>query len=708
MPSVIFERFPLPQGYWLLPAGLLVLPLPSTAAEPVPGSEVLPPVVVTAERLPEDLEKTPFSVTVVDREKLEHSPSARLDDLLRMEIPGFSLFRRSSSRVAHPTTQGVSLRNFGPNGAGRTLVLLDGAPLNDPFSGTVPWQRLSPDFLERVFVTRGGGAGLFGNAALGGTIQMESRELASHFLEAGLEGGNRDSWSQSLQGAWIQDAVKLSGSAQHLETGGYPVVGADQRGPVDQSADSSMNVFQGKLTWRAEEHTRLEFSASAFEEDRNNGTPLTNNRTEGQDFAAALIQTFPDQQAELKVQAWYQNREFSSTFSSVNPERTLETPALDQFHVPAVSAGGSAVWSQRIGEDHRLLAGFDYRWVRGETNERFRYMEGEFTRRREAGGEQAFAGGFIEDTWDLTDRVTLVAGGRLDYVRQFDGRRRESDLQSGAQLLSLDYADDDSLEPNGRLGLSARLTDSLKARGSVSTAFRQPTLNEFYRPFRVGNEITEANAQLSAEHLTVLEAGLDWTPEETITLSLTGFANRLRDAVGNVTLGEGPGTFDPGGFVPAGGVLRQRRNIDRIEVLGLETSLRWDLAPEWSLGLDYIFSQAEVRQFRQQPDLVGKRLEQSPEHVATAFVRWRPTEHWALTLQGRFTGRQFEDDQNTLQLASCLTVDAGIDYRINDHISLSVRAENLFDRTIETGKTATGLVNVGVPRLISAGAHYRF
>ncbi|MES2707520.1 MAG: TonB-dependent receptor [Verrucomicrobiota bacterium] len=720
---MICQRFLLPLG-----CGILTLsPLPSSAADPptapvnaptgtgTPAStrsasppEALAPVVVTADRLPEDIAKNPFSVTVIERDQLEHSPSARLDDLLRMEIPGFSLFRRSSSRVAHPTTQGVSLRNLGPNGAGRTLVLLDGTPLNDPFSGTVPWQRLAPDSLERVFVTRGGGAGLYGNAALGGTIQMQSREVTATSLEAALEAGNRDSYSQSLYGTLDQESVKLSGFAQHLETGGYPIVRADQRGPVDQSADSSINTFQGRMTWQAAERTRLEFSASVFEEDRNNGTPLTHNDTEGQDFSAALVQDFPEWQAEMKLQGYYQHREFASTFSSVNAGRTLETPALDQFSVPASSAGGSLTWSQRIAEHHRLLAGLDYRWVEGETNERFRYMRNQFTRLREAGGEQSFAGAFLEDTWDLTDKVQVVAGGRMDYVRQFDGRRREHDAQTGQELLSQDYADTDDLETNGRLGLNAQLADTLKARTSISTAFRQPTLNEFYRPFRVGNEITEANAQLDTEHLTVLEAGLDWTPEESLTLGLTGFYNHLRDAVGNVTLGEGPGTFDPGGFVPAGGVLRQRQNIDLIEVLGVETSIHWNPVPEWKLALDYIFSQAEVRRFRQEPGLVGNRLEQSPEHVVTASVMWQPSEHWSFTVQGRFTGSQFEDDQNTLKLDSCITVDAGVDYRINENISLGLRVENLFDTTIETGKTSAGLVNTGAPRLVSVNAHYRF
>ena len=71
------------------------------------------------------------------------NPGVSLDDRLR-DIPGFSLLRRSSSLVAHPTTQGVSLRGIGSSGASRTLVLWDGIPVNDPFGGWVYWTRLLP------------------------------------------------------------------------------------------------------------------------------------------------------------------------------------------------------------------------------------------------------------------------------------------------------------------------------------------------------------------------------------------------------------------------------------------------------------------------------------------------------------------------------------------------------------------------------------
>jgi outer membrane cobalamin receptor len=123
--------------------------LPSAAKAQVATAERL---VVEADRLPDAESSAPFIVHVIDKENLRDSLHLRVDDVLRAEVPGFSLFRRNSSRTANPTTQGVTLRNFGPSGAGRTLVLLDGISLNDPLAGYVLWSQVPTESLESILV----------------------------------------------------------------------------------------------------------------------------------------------------------------------------------------------------------------------------------------------------------------------------------------------------------------------------------------------------------------------------------------------------------------------------------------------------------------------------------------------------------------------------------------------------------------------------
>src|SRR3712207_3162165 len=98
--------------------------------------------------------EAPSFVTTLGPRQIAQQPGINLDDRLRA-LPGFTLFRRSSSLVANPTTQGVSLRGLGSSGASRTLVLWDGVPINDPFGGWVYWTRVAPWEMERIEVTRG-------------------------------------------------------------------------------------------------------------------------------------------------------------------------------------------------------------------------------------------------------------------------------------------------------------------------------------------------------------------------------------------------------------------------------------------------------------------------------------------------------------------------------------------------------------------------
>ena len=133
----------------------------------------VPPLQTTVTVNANVTSETPASITVVNQQQLEEIPGTELDDRLR-QVPGYSLFRRSSSLVANPTTQGVSLRAIGSTGASRTLVLWDSIPINDPFGGWVYWDRLDPGYIGEVDITRGASNSIFGDRAMAGTITIFS------------------------------------------------------------------------------------------------------------------------------------------------------------------------------------------------------------------------------------------------------------------------------------------------------------------------------------------------------------------------------------------------------------------------------------------------------------------------------------------------------------------------------------------------------
>jgi outer membrane receptor protein involved in Fe transport len=683
-----------------LAAALLAAVAPRLAGQTIP----LEPVTVTAARAPQPPSHVPFSLVVLTGDDLRDTPATTLDGALR-QIPGFSLFRRNDSLSANPTAQGVSLRGLGPSGASRSLVLLDGIPLNDPFGGWVIWSQLPREGLAAAEILRGGGATAWGNAALGGVVHLRSEFAGpaptppSGRVTATLGDFGTRSAEFAVGQPLGNGALRLSG--RDFATDGFRLVAPEDRGPVDLPAWSRHRWLAGRWAGTVGNDLTLDVSARTFAEKRGNGTPYQHNSTR-LSFASASLRSAAGAAFSWQAVAYGQDQSFSSTFGSIDAARAVETPASDQYAVPATAAGAawSGTWTTPAGA--QTSAGADFRRVRGETRENSGFSGGAYTRGRIAGGTQDLAGLFALHDRPLAAGWRMQLGGRLDAWRETDGHRRETDLASGALLRDDAYADRDGVEFSPSAGAVWQPAAGWRLRAAVQHAFRRPTLNELYRPFRAGTVITEANAALRTERVTAFELGADYE-RLAFAAHAAVFWNELTDAVGNVTLATGPGTFPLFGFIPAGGIGRQRLNLDRVRVRGLEVSARWRVRPELEFDAAWLCDDAVVRRAAVAPALAGRRLAQVPRQSGTLGATWRPISRLAVSPRLRWIGRQFEDDENRLVLGAALVADVGVTLTLAPRRELFLDAENLGDARIETGRSATGVVNTGTPRLIFGG-----
>jgi outer membrane receptor protein involved in Fe transport len=720
-------------------APVLVLAcLPGLSAQTV----ALPAEIVTAARTPQPVEHVAVSVVTFYGDALRTAPTVALDGALRA-APAFSLFRRSDSLVANPTAQGVSLRGLGPSGASRSLVLLDGVPLNDPFGGWVAWTKVPREGLSRAELIPGGGATAWGNAALGGVVQLFTRSTLTEFPHRDpnpkSQFPNTAIWTSQVSGrvaATFGDfntrsleflatqpagrgAFQLLGHA--FATDGFSLVAPERRGLIDIPARSRHRWLAGRWRTPIGESLELTTTTRTYEEFRGNGTPYTKNGSR-EKFLSATLARSPSKNFLWEAVGYAQDQSFASTFSSVNATRTAETPASDQFFVPATAYG--AVWTGtwKHADAAHTNAGIDVRRVRGETREHFTFTAGNFTRLRIAGGEQNFAGLFVLHERPLLPDWRATVGVRLDRWRDTDGHRREMDRNTAAIFRDEHYASQSGTEFSPSAGLVWTPQKALRFRANTQQSFRRPTLNELYRPFRHGANVTEANAALRTERVTSGEIGMEWTPlgagsrpssdlhgfptlgkPAPLTLSATAFWNELRDAVGNVTLARGPGTFPIVGVLAAGGLGRQRLNLDRTRVQGLELSAKWVPLAALTVNAEALLNDATVRRATVAPALVGKRVAQVPRRNASLGATWRAPGGIVVTPRARWIGRQFEDDENALNLGECVVSDLGASRTLTKHLELFLTFENLGNTRLETGRSADGVVNIGTPRLFLAG-----
>ncbi len=615
-------------GGLLLCAGFSGEPLRAAESDPH-DEEFRERIVVTASASEEPVTEAIPSVGVLTAAEIERSAFTMLDDHLR-QIPGFSLFRRSSSLSAHPTTQGVSLRGIGPSGTSRSLVLFDGTPLNDPFGGWVYWNRLPTLALRAVEVSAGSTSPLYGSAAMGGTIQILARRPEAGVLEASVAAGTEDTvdaeFFASSRGAEWGHVV----AGRVFSTDGFFIVDKDVRGEIDAPASLKFGSFFGRV-----HHGRNFAGVNLYREERGNGTQIQENNSR-----IALFEAGHEGES-WEWRLFWQSQHFESTFSRVLADRSEEFLTAEQSF-PSTGAGASLAWSNERG----LRVGADWRRASWERR------------------DQDLVGLFVQGDARVHPRLDLLLGARLDV---WENESTQSTV-------------------NPRAGILWRLSEKVNVRGSVYRGFRAPTLNELYRPFRVGNVETLANAALSEEHLWGAETGVDFHPARPAWMRVNVFYNSLRDPVGNQTLS-----------VSATGVLRQRQNLGRATIRGAEAEGRLHLGPAWRLRAGYLFSDAIVEE-------TGLRLPQVPRHqgsFSVTYLGWIEA-----TLEGRASSNQYEDDLNVLDLGSYAIVNLSLRRRLHARATLFLEAENILDETYAVGRLP--VERLGTPRLVRGGIRMRF
>jgi outer membrane receptor protein involved in Fe transport len=238
-----------------------------------------------------------------------------------------------------------------------------------------------------------------------------------------------------------------------------------------------------------------------------------------------------------------------------------------------------------------------------------------------------------------------------------------------------------------------RFENGLSFSGSFYRAFRAPTLNELYRNFRVGNVVTNANSNLTAERLTGAEVGIGMQRfGEKLFLRGNTFWNDIDDSIANVTLSTTPAL-----------ITRQRQNLGAIRARGFEVAAVVKPNRHWELASEYLLTDSTVLRFPANRALEGLLVPQIPRNQFNFQVAYTSGK-WTAAAQGRFLGKQFDDDLNTLPLQRYFTLDADVSRSLSERVRVFLAAQNLTGVRYEI--SATPVFTVGPPVLIRAG--FRF
>ena len=666
---------------YLIAASLALGPAAAYAAAPAtnaPIGVVPAEIVVTGTGLAPPPAAPAYDTQEISTERLHSSASGRIEDALGA-VAGFQQFRRSDSRSANPSAQGVTLRALGGNATSRSLVLLDGVPMADPFFGYIPLSAIAPERLARARVTRGGGAGAFGAGAVAGTIELDSAGPAQLGLlsgEAAVDDRGESALSGTLSPRLGAGFAVLS--ARWDRGQGFWTTPAGQRVPA--SARAKYDSWSSSLRGVAPLAPGIELQARGllFADQRTLRFKGADSTSSGQDASLRVVGKGAWQ---FDVLGYVQARNFSNVVISATSFRKT----LDQRSTPSTGLGGKAELRPPVGGGHVLRLGTDVRLASGRLFEdAYSAVTGLVTARRTAGGRTSDLGFYAEDDWTL-GALTLTGGLRADRWTITQGFFREANA-AGTVTINNHFAGRAGWQSSLRGGAVLRLGGGVGLRGAAYTGLRLPTLNELYRPFTVFPVTTRANAGLVNERLVGFEGGFDWAPSAAFNLSLTAFDNKVEHAVANVTIGAN---------------LRERRNVDAVHARGIELGLGARLGTV-SLDGSLAWTDAKVEASGASALLDGKRPAQTPRLAASATLAWVPQTGWRIALTGKHTGAQFEDDLQTGLLPAATTLDAFASMPLTPTVSLVLRGENLTGTQVVTRNQA-GSIDLGTPRTLWAG-----
>jgi outer membrane receptor protein involved in Fe transport len=705
--------------------------------------------VATPLRIPQHPKNSAFTAYVFSGKELRNGPSVTIDGALSSE-PEFSISGRDNAFSPQENDSGIALRGVGARGTG-ARVLLDGVPFNDPFGGWVPWNEAPYEGLARAEVVLGGGGTAWGNGALGGVVQLFTTPASGELVtKPGVlfGGGPQDPTltKQVVEGSgqiaatfgdfdtrsveFVADQPTSTGVLQILgnvfSTDGFPVVSLGQRGPIDSAAWNRHNWFDAR--WRMLLGKKLVLTATirGYEERHGDGTPYQQGSSEGK-FASVSIAGHPSSGFAWDAVAYVQDEGAATTFSSVNPARTAETPVINQYAQPATAFGASwsGEWWQPDGSSSS--AGADFRYIRGETREDMAFSDRAYATGLIAGGDQGDFGTYFLRDQRISSTFRVVLGARIDAWNEAGGHQSETSLITGSTLGDDRFATDSGTEFCPSLGLAWRPTTNWRIHANAQQAFGRPTLSELYRPFGQASIVTEANPLLRTEHNTSCEVGAEyvfhleptgrqsnsdllapphWPSPGTLTFGATAFSDELRDVIGNLTAYPNSGAFPGFGTLPDGYVGQQWINLDRSHIQGVTLSARWSPGAAFSIDAKVLFNEATVDRVDAAPELARRQLAGVPRRSAAVSATWHFSDKIALKTRMRVLGSRFEDDENELRLDATVVVDLEASYALTKRSELFVTAENLTDARVEVSRSADGLVYVGEPRLILGGIRF--
>jgi outer membrane receptor for ferrienterochelin and colicins len=581
-----------------------------TTSTPADSAVDLGKIVVTATRTQRLISEAPASVSVITKKDIASSPAKTVEDLIISQT-GVQATRTAAIGEGIPSS--IVIRGIpGSLAASRTLILVDGIPTNASGTPFMIINEIPLEAIERIEIVRGPHSSLYGANAVGGVINILTKEgygkpggaitgeTSYPFTIIDQVGGKDVPWSEAfgkpgMRSYWNGSGTISGGNDKsgYLFSGGYRTIGnyllsdsALRRNGDSiyytkaKNYDYAEYRFFGKGRWYLSDNCELSLHSRYFNSNLGFGktkkiVPDSQNvDTRGNKFLIGpRIKWSPSSSIQVRAGAFY--RQVIGEFINEGQDSTgIWVPSIWQSNTKDWQLDAQALFT--LGPSHTLMSGLEYL----DNNADFGA-----TRDRNTGAilPHSFStkksivnlAVFLQDELELLEKLIVTPAMRIDYHNEF-----------GAAL-------------SPKLGLNYRAMKNFNIRASSGRSFRAPSLAELYMPDLTVNPkvILVANSNLKPEYVWGSDAGFDYSPLQPFNIKLDAFYNVMNDLISETIKDPNIKTYP----VPI-----THRNIAESWSRGLEGEVSWHILRQLVFIMNGTLQQSEDKMYNVPLDYIPK------------------------------------------------------------------------------------------------------
>ena len=713
-------------GFAAIPAPVFAQTGSSPPATPAPSppAVVLPPVTVSAAR-GSDIEKLDVSTTLLSRQQIQAMPETGVDQIVN-KIPGVWTFTVPTGQL-HPTGQPFSIRGFGSSTTINTLVMVDGVPINDPYFRTVDWSVVSKDSIDRIEVIRGGGAtSLWGNMAMGGVVNIITRQPSRTGASLDANYGSYDTLNTDASGSIVfNDRLRAGLEYSHQQSAGYNLTPAQYRNAnLVSTASKADNVsFSTFLT--PNDNLSL-FAKAYYHQAYEDGLVWSLAHNQWSSYRLLLGGSYKlDEKSAINFSAWVGGGVFGTTNASSGSYTLNNINALNQFvsqteTAPNNNQGGSVFYQLDTEHIKDVKIGVDFRRIQVTDNINLfasaTAAPSTFVNR----GEHLLEGIFAQGTWRLTSiPLDITVGLRGDFYQAVNA----SQLVANSGTTNI-IPDSSAASFDPRIGFKYYVTDELVLRGAAYRNFSAPGMNQMYRSFAAGTSFTTTNPNLQPMTNVGEEIGFDFSWKK-VSLSATFFNNDLDNFIDfvkvcNTNAACAAPFVTAAGLGPAFTTVNQYNNVGNANFRGFEIIASWQVLPELRLNADFTQTTARLTSSNFPGlEFTGVQLGQVPDWMLNIGAEWHPIPDLALNINLKSFPAYWNDTGHTQLNDGATLVDLGASYKVRKGVEVYGIVQNLFNTqylaqgfslTSFQGSTvnASSIPTLGMPLTVVGGLRASF